>query len=90
MRATTRPGHAEARNATIQLTLQTPEASAVVPAPVALDGALDRAGAVLAREAAIVLHALVIVGPFALVALRGWLGRRGLRRRQDAELLSAP
>lgn len=80
----------EARYATIQLTLQTSESAAVVPVPSRWDDALDRAGEILATEAAIVLYALVIVGPFALLAVLVWLGRRGLRRRQDAELLSAP
>jgi hypothetical protein len=32
----------------------------------------------------------MIVGPLALLALLAWLGRRGLRRHQDEQLLSAP
>ena len=32
----------------------------------------------------------MIVGPLALLALLVWLGRRGLRKRQEAELLPAP
>ena len=61
-----------------------------MPVPSRWDDALDRAGEILAAEATIVLYALVIVGPFALLALLGWLGRRGIRRRQEAELLSGP
>ncbi len=80
----------EARYATIQLTLQTSQSAAVVPVPSRWDNALDRAGEILTAEATIVLYTLVIVGPFALLALLIWLGRRGLRRRQDAQLLSAP
>ena len=38
----------------------------------------------------IVLYALVLVGPIAVVAALAWLGRRGLRRRQDEQLLSSP
>ena len=61
-----------------------------MPVPSRWDDALDRAGEILVAEATIVLYALVIVGPFALLALLVWLGRRGLRKRQEAQLLSAP
>ena len=81
---------AEARFATIQLTLQTSESSAVVPVPSRFDNAVDRAVEILAIEAMVVLYALVIVGPLALLALLGWLTQRGLRRRQDEHLLSSP
>ncbi len=82
--------NAEAKYATIQLTLQTSQ-SAVVPAtPSRFDDAVDRAVAILAVEAMVVLYLLVIVGPLALLALLAWLGRRGLRRRQEEQLLSAP
>ena len=79
----------EARYATIQLTLQTSQSTTVVPVPSRWDDALGRAGEILVAEATIVLYALVIVGPFALLALLVWLGRRGLRKRQEAALLSA-
>ena len=82
--------NAEAKYATIQLTLQTSQ-SAVVPAtPSRFDDAVDRAVGILAVEAMVVLYLLVIVGPLALLALLAWLGRRGLRRRQEEQLLSAP
>ncbi len=82
--------NAEARYATIQLNVQTRE-SAVVPAvPSRFDGAVDRAVEILALEAMIVLYALVIVGPLALLALLVWLARRGIRRRHDEQLLSTP
>ena len=90
VRTTRAQVNAEARYATIQLTLQTSESAAVVPVPSRWDNAIDRAGEILVAEATIVLYALVILGPFALLALLIWLGRRGLRRRQEAELLSAP
>ena len=61
-----------------------------MPVPSRWDDAVDRAGEILVAEATIVLYALVILGPFALLALLVWLGRRGLRKRQDAQLLSAP
>jgi len=82
--------NAEARYATIQLTLQTPQSAVVPPLPSRFDNAVDRAGEILTLEAMIVLYALVIVGPLALLALLAWLGRRGLRRHQDEQLLSAP
>lgn len=80
---------AEARYATIQLTLQTSESSAVVPVPSRFDNAVDRAVEILTIEAMIVLYLLVIVGPLALLALLVWLTQRGLRRRQDEQLLSS-
>ena len=82
--------NAEARFATIQLTMQTPQSSAVMPVPSRFDTGVDRAVEILAIEAMIVLYTLVIVGPLALLALLAWLGLRGLRRRQDEHLLSIP
>ena len=69
--------NAEARYATIQLTLQTPQSSVVPAAPSRWDNAVDRAVEILTLEAMIVLYALVIVGPLALLVLLAWLGRRG-------------
>ena len=90
VRTTRAQVNGEARYATIQLTLQTPQ-SAVVPAtPSRWDDAVDRGVGILAVEAMVVLYALVIVGPLALLGLLAWLGRRGLRRRQNEQLLSAP
>ena len=80
--------NAEARYATIQLTLQTPQSSVVPVVPSGFDNAVDRAVEILALEAMIVLYALVIVGPLALLAFLAWLGRRGLRRKQDEQLLA--
>ena len=80
----------EARYASVQLTLQTDQSSLVPVAPSAWDRALDRAGEILALEATVVLYALVVVGPVALLALLAWLTHRGLRRRGDERLLSAP
>ena len=80
--------NAEARYATIQLTLQTAESSAVVPVPSRFDRAVDRAVDILAVEAAIVLYALVIVGPLALLVLLAWLAHRAIRKHQDEQLLS--
>ena len=80
--------NAEARYATIQLNVQTRQSSVVPAVPSRFDNALDRAVEILALEAMIVLYTLVIVGPLALLTLLGWLGRRGLRRRHDEQLLA--
>ena len=65
--------------------------SAVVPAnPSRFDRGVDRAVEILAIEAMVVLYTLVLVGPLALILLLAWLVRRGLRRRQDEQLLSIP
>ena len=82
--------NAEARYATIQLTMQTPQSSTVVPVPSRFDNAVDRAVEILAIEAMVVLYALVIVGPLALLVLLAWLARRGIRKHEDEQLLSAP
>ena len=89
VRVTRAQVNAEARYATIQLTLQTPQSSVVPPVPSRFDNAIDRAVEILAVEAMVVLYALVIAGPILLLALLAWLARRGLRRRQDERLLSA-
>ncbi len=90
VRVTRAQVNAEARYATIQLTLQTPQSAVVPPVPSRFDNAIDRAVEILAVEAMVVLYALVIAGPILLLALLAWLGRRGLRHRQDEQLLSAP
>ena len=61
--------NAEARYATIQLSVQTRQSSVVPVVPSRFDNALDRAVEILTFEAMIVLYALVIVGPLALLAL---------------------
>ena len=56
---------------------------------VRFDRALDQAVEILAWEAAIVLFALILVGPFVLIGLAVWWGRRTLGRRTDDRLLEA-
>ncbi len=79
---------AEAQFATIQLTMQTPEASTIVPVPSRFDNAVDRAVEILAVEAMVVLYALVVAGPLAILLVLAWLARRAVRQRHEAELLS--
>jgi hypothetical protein len=73
--------------ATVSLALTTEERSEVAPAPSRIDRALDRAGEVLAWEAAAVLLVLVAVGPLAVLGVLLWLAARIVRRRSDERLL---
>ena len=81
----------EARNATVQLDLQTKEdAGGAVPGSGSrLDRALDKALAVLAWEGIVLLAAAIAVAPLALVAAAIWATRRTRRRREEDRLLAA-
>ena len=79
---------AEARMATLKLTVVTPETGAVAPPPSRLDRALDEAVNVLVWEGVILLAILIVAAPFAFVALVAWLGRRYYRRREEERLLA--
>jgi Domain of unknown function (DUF4349) len=79
--------NAEARMATIQLAVVTPDAGAVAPAS-RLDRALDEALNVLVWEGVIFLAILIVAAPFALVAFAAWIGRRLYRRREEDRLLA--
>jgi hypothetical protein len=78
-----------ARNATIQLDLRTEEGSGVAAPGSRLDRALDKALAILAWEAVVVLGIAVALAPLALVALAVWGARRARRRREEERLLAA-
>jgi hypothetical protein len=80
--------NAEARMSTIQLTVATPGAFGAVAPPARLDRTIDEALNVLVWEAVIALALLIVVAPFALVALAAWLGRRLYRRREEERLLA--
>lgn len=80
---------AEARMSTIQLTVVTPGAFGAVAPPARLDRTIDEALNVLVWEAVIVLAVLIVMAPFAIVALAAWLGRRLYRRREEERLLAA-
>jgi hypothetical protein len=84
--ATVRQG----RLSRIELELTTHKSSVVAPPskPGRFGQALHNAGRVLAAEAAIVLYALVVVGPLALLALAAWLAARAGRRRSAERLLA--
>jgi hypothetical protein len=80
--------NAEARMSTIQLTVVTPGVLGAVAPQDRLDRTIDEALGVLAWEAVIALAVLIVLAPFALVALAAWLGRRVYRRREDERLLA--
>lgn len=80
---------AAARNATIQLDLRTEEGSGVAAPGSRLDRALDKALAILAWEAVVVLALAVALAPVALVALAVWGAGRARRRREEERLLAA-
>ncbi len=80
--------NAEARFATIQLTVLTPGALGVVPVPSRLDRTLDEALNVLVWEGVIGLAIAIVAAPFALVALAVWFGRSLYRRREEERLLA--
>jgi len=70
----------------LQLTTskQAPQAA---PPPGRFDRFLDNAGDILGKEAIAVLYALVVIGPFVLIAALLFLGERTRRRRADHRLL---
>ena len=88
VRATKASQTAESRLATIQLALVTDRAAAVPGTPSRFDRALDDVVEILALEGLVVLFALVIAGPFVLVGLAAWWGRRALLRRENERLLA--
>lgn len=80
--------NAEARMATIQLSVVTPGMLGAVPTPTRLDRTLDEALNVLVWEGVVALATVIIAAPFALVAFAAWLGRRLYRRREEDRLLA--
>jgi Domain of unknown function (DUF4349) len=81
--------NAEARMASIQMTVVTPDGSGVAPVPSRIDSTLDEALNVLVWEGVVALAILIVAAPFALVAFAIWLGNRLYRRREDDRLLTA-
>ncbi|HXF98240.1 MAG TPA: DUF4349 domain-containing protein, partial [Gaiellaceae bacterium] len=79
--------NAEARMATVQVAIVTPDALGAAPVPSRLDRALDEALGVLVWEAVVALALLVVAAPLVLAALALWAGRRLYRRREEERLL---
>ena len=80
---------AEARLATMQLSVVTPASLGVVPTRSRVDRTLDGALNALVWEGVVALAILVVVAPFLLVGLAAWIGRRAYRRREADRLLAA-
>jgi Domain of unknown function (DUF4349) len=79
---------AEARMATIQFAVVTPEFQGGIAPTSRVDRTLDEALNVLVWEGVIALALLIVVAPFALVAFAAWLGHRLYRRREEERLLA--
>ncbi|GIU96119.1 MAG: hypothetical protein KatS3mg012_2576 [Gaiellaceae bacterium] len=81
---------ADARMATLSVTVATPDAISVAHVPSRLDRALDEALNVLAWEGVVALAAAIVLAPLVLLGAGVWLARRLYRRRDDERLLAAP
>ena len=88
LRGTRSATAAEARDARIQLDLRTAGNASVPASGSRLDRALDKALAVLAWEAVVVLAIVVAAAPLALLAGAVWATRRTRRRREEERLLA--
>jgi hypothetical protein len=76
--------------AKISLTLTTEETAAIAPPPAEpgrLERAWDRSLDILVGEAVVVLYAVLVAGPFVLLAALAWLAARATRRRGREALL---
>ena len=80
--------NAEARFATFQLAVVTPESLGVAPVHSRLDRTLGGAVNALVWEGVIALAVAVVAAPLVLVAVAVWLGRRISRRREEERLLA--
>lgn len=88
LRRDTAATNAEARMATIQLTVVTPGVLTAVPVPSRLDRTLDEALNVLVWEGVIALAIAIVAAPLALLLFATWLGRKLYRRREEDRLLA--
>ena len=88
LRRDTAATNAEARMATIQLSVVTPGVLGAVPVPSRLDRTLDEALNVLVWEGVIALAIAIVAAPFALLLFATWLGRKLYRRREEDRLLA--
>jgi hypothetical protein len=88
LRRDTAATSAEARMATIQVSVVTPGVLGAMPVPSRLDRTLDEALNVLVWEGVVALAIAIVAAPFALLILATWLGRRFYRRREEDRLLA--
>ena len=80
--------NAEARMATVQLSVVTPDAAGTVVPASRIHRTIDDALNVLGWEGIALLGILIVLAPLALLGLAAWLGRR-LYRKHEAERLLA-
>jgi Domain of unknown function (DUF4349) len=88
LRSSSAATRSEARFATVQLSVVTPESEGVVPTPSRLDRSLDKAVEVLVWEGIVALVVLLVAAPLAIVAAGAWLLRRAYRRHEEDRLLA--
>jgi cell division protein FtsB len=81
--------NAEARMATVQLSVVTASGSGAVAPDSRLRRTIDGALGVLAWEGIVVLAILIVLAPLALLGFAAWLGRRLYRRHESERLLAA-
>jgi uncharacterized protein DUF4349 len=79
----------EARLATISLALRTKADAGAAKPSSRIDRALGEAANVLAWEGIVLLYAVVVAGPFALLGSTLWVGTKVRRRREEDRLLAA-
>jgi hypothetical protein len=89
LRASTASTTSEARFATIQLSVVTPDSEGVVPTPSRLHRSLDKAVTVLVWEGIVALVVLLVAAPLAIVGLATWALHRVYRRHEEDRLLAA-
>jgi hypothetical protein len=80
--------NAEARMATVQLSVVTPDASGTVVPASRIHRTIDGALNVLAWEGIVLLGILIVLAPLAVVGLAAWLGRRLYRKHETERLLA--
>jgi uncharacterized protein DUF4349 len=80
--------NAEARMATVQLSVVTPDSSGTVAPTSRIHRTIDGALNVLAWEGIVLLGILIVLAPLALVGLAAWLGRRVYRKHEADRLLA--
>ncbi len=88
LRRDTAATSAEARMATIQVSVVTPGALGAVSVPSRLDRSLDEALNILVWEGVVALAILIVAAPFALIIAATWIGRSLYRRREEEKLLA--
>jgi hypothetical protein len=88
LRRSTASTRSEARFATVELSVVTPQSEGVVPVPSRLERSLDKAVQVLVWEGIVALVLLLVAAPIAILALAAWLLGRIYRRHEEDRLLA--